>query len=291
MNARRESALEGAAGSTAALLAGAVAALAARSATPHLDAELLLAFVTARSRSSLRAFPERAVAPTEAQRFAAIVARRATGEPLAYLTGVREFFSLELGVAPSVLVPRPETELLVDAVLAAVAPRPRGPAVVDLGTGSGAIALAVKQSRRDAVVTAIDSSAAALVVARGNGVRLGLDVRWLESDWFAALQGERFDVVASNPPYVRSAEVTGDLAHEPRQALDGGADGLDAYRAILGAAPRYLRADGVVVLEHGHDQREALAALAVRLGFVVQAAHDDLAGHGRVLVVARRGAP
>jgi release factor glutamine methyltransferase len=290
MNVRRESALEEAGGGTAALLAGAVAALSVRSATAQLDAELLLAFVTARSRSSLRAFPERAIAATEAQRFAALVARRATGEPLAYLTGAREFFSLELGVAPDVLVPRPETELLVETVLALTALQRRAPAVLDLGTGSGAIALALKQSRRDAVVTAVDSSAAALAVARGNGVRLGLDVRWLESDWFAALGSERFDIVASNPPYVRSADVAGDLVHEPRQALDGGADGLGAYRAILGAAPAHLAAGGAVVLEHGYDQRAVLAALAVQLGFAVQAAHDDLAGRARVLVLARSAA-
>jgi release factor glutamine methyltransferase len=290
MNTRREPALGQPAGDAGALLASAVAALAVRSGTAQLDAELLLAFVTARSRTSLRAFPERAVAATEAQRFATLVARRAAGEPLAYLTGVREFFSLELGVAPSVLVPRPETELLVDTVLAAVASRPRGPAVVDLGTGSGAIALAVKQSRRDAVVTAIDSSAAALVVARGNGARLGLDVRWLQSDWFAALGNERFDVVASNPPYVRSADVVGDLIHEPRQALDGGADGLDAYRAIFAAAPARLNEGGLVVLEHGFDQREALVALAAQFRFAVQAAHDDLAGYPRVLVLAQSAA-
>jgi release factor glutamine methyltransferase len=290
MNTRRESALGQPAGGTAALLASAVAALAVRSGTAALDAELLLAFVTARSRSSLRAFPERAIGVAEAQRFAALVARRAAGEPLAYLTGVREFFSLELGVAPEVLVPRPETELLVDTVLAAAALQPRAPAVVDLGTGSGAIALAVKQSRRDAIVTAVDSSAAALAVARGNGARLGLDVRWLQSDWFAALGNETFDVVASNPPYVRSADVVGDLVHEPRQALDGGADGLDAYRAILAAAPAHLNEGGVVVLEHGYDQREVLAPLAAQFGFAVQAAHDDLAGRARVLVLARSAA-
>lgn len=272
-------------GSTAALLATACSVLAASSDSAVLDAELLLAFVTGRSRSSLRAFPERAVDAEQEQRFHALVARRAAGEPLAYLTGTREFYSLDLNVAEAVLVPRPETELLVAIVLNSQPLRAEDPAILDLGTGSGAIALAIKQSRPDAIVTAVDSSRAALAIARANGARLGLDVRWLESSWFAALGSERFDVLVSNPPYVRTADVVGDLVHEPRLALDGGVDGLDAYRAILAAAPSHLRAGGIVALEHGYDQRPALLQLAREHGFAVQAAHDDLAGRARVLVL------
>jgi release factor glutamine methyltransferase len=271
---------------TAALLAAAKLELAAAVDTAALDAELLLAKTTGRSRASLLAWPERTVAPAAASEFAALVARRARGEPLAYLLGVREFFSLALGVDEAVLVPRPETELLVEAVLARAGALPHA-RVLDAGAGSGAIALAVKRELPQSQVTGIDASAAALAVARGNAVRLGLDVRWLESTWFAALGDERFDVIASNPPYVRSAEVAGALLHEPRQALDGGADGLDAYRALLAQAPAHLAAGGALLLEHGAEQRDAIAGLAAAAGWRVVRALDDLAGRARVLELER----
>jgi release factor glutamine methyltransferase len=266
------------------VLAEAEAALAPCSDSPRLDAELLLAFVAARPRSSVLAFPERVLEPPVAAKFRALLARRVRGEPLAYLTGEREFFSLPLAVTPDVLVPRAETELLVEAALAGFGAG-AAPAVLDLGTGSGAIALAIKQALPAARVTATDRSAAALEVARRNATRLELDVRFVESDWFAKLRGETFDVIVSNPPYVKSAEVTGPLAHEPRLALDGGADGLDAYRALLSGGGEHLAARGMVVLEHGAEQRPALAALAAEHGWRVAAAHDDLAGRPRVLVL------
>ncbi len=233
---------------TSVLLADGVRDLAATSDTPRLDAELLLAFATGRSRSSLLAFPERSVAATAASGYAALVARRAQGEPVAYVTGTREFYSLVLAVDAAVLIPRPETELCVDAVLGRCTSL-RRPAVLDVGTGSGAIALAVKHACAHAKVTGVDVSGAALAVARANAERLGLAVRWLESSWFAGVEGERFDVIASNPPYVRSADVSGALAFEPRLALDGGSDGCHAYRMLLGAAQRHLTAGGVLVLE------------------------------------------
>jgi len=267
--------------SSAALLAAATRELLPLD-TAALDAEVLLAFATARSRASLLAFPERPVPRAVANRYAALVGRRARGEPLAYLLGMREFFSLGLDVDAAVLVPRPETELLVEAVLARCAALPQ-PSVLDVGTGSGAIALAVKHERRDAQVTGIDASAAALAVALRNGERLELGVRWLESKWFAALADERFDVIASNPPYVRSAEVVGALAHEPRLALDGGADGLDAYRVLIAQAPAHLNPGGVLVLEHGAEQRDAITRLAAATGWRVVRALDDLAGRARVL--------
>jgi len=269
---------------TSVLLAAAAQELAAASDTPRLDAELLLAFSTGRSRSSLLAFPERAVAPFAAKGFAMFVARRAKGEPVAYLTGIREFYSLTLAVDASVLVPRPETELCVDAVLARCTPL-RRPAVLDVGTGSGAIALAVKHACAHAKVTGVDVSADALAVARGNAERLGLAVRWLESSWFAGVEGERFDVIASNPPYVRSADVRGALAFEPQLALDGGSDGCHAYRMLLGAADRHLNSGGALVLEHGAEQRAELVALAEISGWRVAEMHDDLAGRARVLVL------
>ena len=274
---------------TSVLLAAAARDLTAVSDTPRLDAELLLAFAAGRSRSSLLAFPERTVAPSAASGFAAFVARRAQGEPVAYLTGTREFYSLTLAVDAAVLIPRPETELCVDAVLARCASL-RRPMVLDVGTGSGAIALAVKHACVHAKVTGVDVSASALAVARGNAERLGLAVRWLESSWFAAVEGERFDVIASNPPYVRSAEVLGALAFEPRLALDGGSDGCHAYRMLLGAAERHLNAGGVLVLEHGAEQRPELVELAEVSGWRVTETHDDLAGRARVLVLERSAA-
>jgi release factor glutamine methyltransferase len=239
----------------------------------------------------LLAFPERTLDVAAAERFMALVARRATGEPLAYLTGEREFFSLPLAVSPDVLIPRAETELLVDLTLRAIGRRARA-TVLDVGTGSGAIAIAVKRARPDAQVAASDVSAAALAVARANAERLGVAIQWVESTWFAALGDARFDVIVSNPPYVRSADVCGPLELEPRLALDGGADGLDAYRALLAAAAARLeQPDGVLLLEHGHEQRTELTALAVANGWRVTAAHDDLAGRPRVLELGQGGAP
>ena len=271
---------------TVELLASAKRHLLTSSDTPALDAELLLAHVTGRGRTSLIAHPQRLVPIEKANQFADLVARRARGEPLAYLLGTRDFYSITLEVEAAVLVPRPETELLVEAVIERCAALSR-PRVLDLGAGSGAIVLAVKHELAVADVTGVDASAAALAVARRNAARLALDVRWLESSWFSALGAERFDVIASNPPYVRSADVTGALAHEPRLALDGGDDGLDAYRALLAGAPAHLEAGGVMLLEHGAEQRDAIAGLAASSGWRVVRALDDLAGRARVLELAR----
>jgi release factor glutamine methyltransferase len=271
-------------------LVGGARRLSAVSETPRLDAELLLAFATGRTRSALLAFPERLLEPAGQKLFTALLARRARGEPLAYLTEEREFFSLPLTVSPDVLIPRAETELLVELALAALA-SVRQPAVLDLGTGSGAIALAIKRARSDALVTATDRSAAALAVALSNAARLALDVRFVESHWFEKLGGATFDVIVSNPPYVRSADVTGALAFEPRLALDGGADGLEAYRALLADAAAHLSPRrGLLLVEHGADQRPELVALAEGHGWRVAAAHDDLAGRPRVLELRRNGA-
>jgi len=267
---------------TGGALAAAVTKLNAVSETPRLDAELLLAFAAGRTRAAVLASPERALDAAAAALFATLLERRARGEPLAYLTGEREFFSLPLAVSPDVLIPRAETELLVELALAIVASAAQ-PAVLDVGTGSGAIALAIKRERTDARVTATDRSAAALAVARGNAMRLALDVRFVESDWFEELGGEVFDVILSNPPYVRSADVKGALGFEPKLALDGGADGLAAYRVLFAEARRRLNAGGSLLIEHGADQRAELVALAEARGWRVAAAHDDLAGRPRVL--------
>ena len=270
-----------------ALLAWAERELRPASDSARLDAELLLADSAGITRATLIAYPERFVGESEARRLAAAVARRSRGEPLAYITGRREFYSIDLAVDASVLVPRPETELLVEHALCGL--RAGKARVLDLGTGSGAIALAIKRERPGCEVVGVDVSAAALAVARANAARLGLDVRFLESDWFAALDGERFDAIVANPPYVASADPAfAALAHEPRGALDGGPDGLAAYRAIFAAAPAYLEEGGALLVEHGAGQRELLVALARAAGLAIAAVVDDLAGLPRLLVLVPR---
>jgi release factor glutamine methyltransferase len=265
---------------------GAAARLAVASDTPRLDAELLLAHVAGVSRSVVLAFPERVLTCELTALFEALVGRRCAGEPLAYLVGEKEFYSLTLAVGPSVLVPRPETEHLAEAALARFAEW-RRPAVLDLGTGSGALALAIKRERPDAVVVGADSSEAALRVARANGMLLGLDVEWVLSDWFAALGGRRFAAIVCNPPYLESGDPhfeTG-IAFEPRAALDGGADGLGAIRRVLRDAPAHLEPGGVLLLEHGHAQQRAVCGLAAECGCEVLDAARDLAGRDRYVVV------
>jgi release factor glutamine methyltransferase len=268
------------------LLADAVLALTSVVPAPLLEAEVLLAFVTGRPRSSILAFPERPGSEAAADELARLIVRRVRGEPLAYLLRTKEFYSLELRVTPAVLIPRPETELLVDEALARLPGGP-GRTVLDLGTGSGAIALAVKHERPDCDVTATDVSAAALSVARANAETLGLDVRFVESDWFDALADRRFDLILCNPPYVATGDAALEqLRFEPRLALASGSDGLDALRAVLTAAHAHLAADGWLLLEHGYDQRAALLELAVARGWRQVAALDDLGGQPRLLALA-----
>ena len=261
------------------------------SESPRLDAMLLLWQATERPRASLLAFPERLIPRVERLEFVQLVARRVRGEPVAYIVGSHEFFSLSLLVSRDVLVPRPETELLVEAALARCSAL-YAPAVLDVGTGSGAIALAIKHSRRDVRMTGLDVSAEALEQARVNEELVALDsrVRWVQSRWFDALADERFDIIVSNPPYVRTAEIVGSLKFEPPLALDGGADGLDAYRVLFAEASNHLNAGGALLVEHGADQRPELVALAEASGWRVAAARDDLAGRPRVLELERSGA-
>ena len=268
-------------------------ALAGVSESPRLDAMLLLWQATERPRASFFAFPERTIPRVERLEFAQFVARRVDGEPVAYIVGSHEFFSLPLLVSHDVLIPRPETELLVEAALARCS-QLDAPAVLDVGTGSGAIALAIKHSRRNVRMTALDVSPEALEQARVNeGLVMGtLDptISWVESRWFEALPAGSFDLIVSNPPYVRTAEIVGPLEFEPRAALDGGADGLDAYRVLFAEAPSRLSAGGALLVEHGADQRLELVALAEAHGWRVAAAHDDLAGRPRVLELERSSA-
>ncbi|HEX5050071.1 MAG TPA: peptide chain release factor N(5)-glutamine methyltransferase [Gammaproteobacteria bacterium] len=274
------------------LISNAVRALTGASDSPLLDAQLLLAYVIGAPRSSIIAFPERPVRAALADEFDRLLERRRRGEPLAYLVRSQEFYSLPLRVTQAVLIPRPETELLVDAALELL-PRGEPRAVLDVGTGSGAIALAIKHERPAASVTALDVSAAALAVARANAERLGIDVRFVESNWFTAVEDRcqtprvsdtGFDVIVCNPPYVQSDDrAFAALEYEPRLALDGGADGLDALRAVLAGAAGHLNAGGRLLLEHGHDQRAALVELAQSAGWCPAVQRDDLAGRARVL--------
>ena len=268
------------------LVADATRALAAVSATPRLDAELLLAHAAGVDRSTIIAFPERETSNDVEARFRALLARRLDGEPLAYITGVKDFHSISLRVTPDVLIPRPETECLVDEALAMLDAGPDC-SVLDLGTGSGAIALAIKQARPSAAVTAVDASAAALAVARTNAHALGLDIRCLESDWFENLRAERFDLIVCNPPYVPSGDpvLAGELRHEPRQALDGGNNGLDAIRIVLNEAPAHLAPNGALLIEHGHDQQTDVKTLARERGYRTVAARRDLSGLPRFVVL------
>jgi release factor glutamine methyltransferase len=251
-----------------------------------LESEVLLAHAICSDRASLRAFPERALAADVALKFDDWVRRRATGVPIAYLTGVREFWSLELAVTPATLIPRAETERLVELALDRI-PRDVQRTVADLGTGSGAIALALARERPRCRVVAIDISTQAIAVAKANAARLGIaNVECRVGDWFAATPGERFDVVVSNPPYVAEGDphlARGDLRFEPKGALAAGDDGLCDLRAIITAAPDYLGAEGVVLVEHGFDQRAAVQGLFRDAGLRNIEVFDDHAGIARVV--------
>jgi release factor glutamine methyltransferase len=242
------------------------------------EARLLLAAATGFSQASVLAHPEREL-PAEIQKsFQEMAARRARGEPVAYILGRKEFYGLDLTVTPAVLIPRPETELLVDLALA------RRPAtVVDLGTGSGAIALALKRHLPAARVIATDASAAALEVAKRNAVRFDLDIEFRHGRWFEPVAEERFEAIISNPPYVvvNDPHLVG-VQFEPRFAFEAGADGLEAIRVIAREAPRHLLPGGWLLLEHGAGQHEAVRALLEAAGLETAASWPDLAGIPRV---------
>ncbi|MEP6998094.1 MAG: peptide chain release factor N(5)-glutamine methyltransferase [Betaproteobacteria bacterium] len=259
-------------------------ALAASGLVPF-EASLLLAHLLGCDRAWLAAHADEALTTEQAKTFDALARRRRAGEPVAYLTGRREFYGLDLEITPDVLIPRPETELLVDLALERL-PGDRNMRVLDLGTGSGAVALAIASARRTAHVVGTDVSGAALALAARNAVRLALNnVSFAASDWFAALARARFDLIAGNPPYVAAGDphlVEGDLRYEPAQSLTPGGDGLNAIRAIVAQAPRHLTPGGWLLLEHGHDQAGAVAALFGGAGFVGVGAARDLAGILRV---------
>nr|WP_224796758.1 peptide chain release factor N(5)-glutamine methyltransferase [Pandoraea sputorum] len=248
-----------------------------------MESRILLSHVLGWSRTQLITRDREPLAPETVAVYRALHARRVAGEPIAYLTGTREFFGLTLNVSPSVLIPRPETELLVELALARIEGR-QMPRVLDLGTGSGAIALAIAHSRPDARVTALDRSADALDVARENARQLGLEgrVRFLASDWYDALPADEapFDLIVSNPPYIVSGDEhlsQGDLRFEPVDALTDHADGLAALRVIVAGAPSRLLPDSWLLCEHGYHQAADVRALCTAAGFTDVSSERDLA--------------
>jgi len=244
----------------------------------RLDAQLLLAEVLVRPRSWLFAHGDEPLTMADQARFEAWAARRAAGEPFAYLVGRKEFRGLTLEVSPAVLVPRPDTETLVEWALDCLRGLP-APRVVDLGTGSGAIALALQAESAGAHITATDVSPHALAVAQCNARRLGLNVEFIGGAWWAPLAGRRFHLAVSNPPYIAGNDHHLDaLTHEPRLALTPEGDGLQALRDIIAGAPAHLERGGWLLLEHGYDQADAVAALLHERGFAEVATRQDLAG-------------
>jgi len=259
-------------------------------ALPHseakLEAELLLSEVLGKERSYLFTWPERELTPLQAQAFVGLLERRLAGEPIAYILGHREFWSLDLKVTPDVLIPRPETELLVELALKAFPPH-HPIAAADLGTGSGAVAAAIARERPCWMIWATDKSEAALAVARENFHHCGLDrIRTGQGAWYEALpKQQRFELIVSNPPYIRERDPhldRGDLAHEPRSALTAGSHGLDDIREIVAQAPKRLHGGGLLLLEHGFDQGETVRTLLRQAGFKGVRTYGDLAGLDRV---------
>lgn len=263
--------------------AGATVA-AAQAALPldPLENRILLCHALGLNRVGLITQSHRALTAAESGVLEALVARRLQGEPIAYIVGKREFFGLDFSVTDAVLIPRPDTELLVELALERLAP---GCSLLDMGTGSGAIAVAIAHTRRDARVTALDASMEALEVARANAAANDAAVRFLHSDWYAALAGDNFDLIASNPPYIASGDVhlsQGDLRFEPASALTDHADGLSALRAIVAGAAAHLVPGGWLLLEHGYDQANAVRTLLAVEGYTEVQSWRDLSGIERV---------
>ena len=270
--------------------------LQTQSDSPRLDAELLLGKVLGLSRAGLMARSNEPVAMQSEQAYSDLIERRLHGAPVAYLTGTREFWSLPLTVTPAVLVPRPETELLVELALERIPERRALPSadrvpsldpmisILDLGTGSGAIALAIASERPGIRVTGVDISPAALEVAIQNSRDLGLaHIDWHLGSWFEAVPGEKFDVIVANPPYVAAADpALQRLRAEPALALSAGPTGLDALSHIAGAAASHLKDHGWLLLEHGSDQAPAVARLLEAHGFTDVRSHVDFSGKPRV---------
>ncbi len=265
------------------ILAGDTIDTVLRQPAPELgERRILLGHALGLTRVELITRSEQALTSAQAVGVAALFARRIAGEPIAYLIGTREFYGLRFEVTPAVLIPRPETELLVELAIDRL---PRQGRVLDMGTGSGAIAVAIANSRRDAAVSAIDLSDAALAVARRNAAYHAVQVHLQRSDWYAALTGQRFDMIVANPPYIVDGDHhlgEGDLRFEPVDALTDHADGLSALRHIISGATAFLEPAGWLLLEHGYDQAAAVRTLLDTAQFSEVQSWADLAGIARV---------
>lgn len=255
------------------------------SPTARLDVELLLAAALGKPRSFLHTWPERIVSTEAAQAFDGFLKRRRTGEPVAYILGQQGFWNIDLEVATHTLIPRPETEMLVETALELL-PSAIPHRLLDLGTGTGAIALSLAKDRPQWAVTAVDRVDEAVELAERNRQRLHLDnAHVMRSHWFSAVEGQRFDLILSNPPYIASNDphlVEGDVRFEPSSALVSGTDGLDDLRLIVSQAPAHLEAGGWLLLEHGYDQGQAVRELLDRHGFEQIQTRRDLGDHERI---------
>jgi release factor glutamine methyltransferase len=265
-----------------------IATLLKNSPLGPLETRILIGHALQLTRVQLITQSERTLSAAEARTLSALLRRRCDGEPIAYLVGAREFYGLSFEVTPAVLIPRPETELLVELALQRAAPRAR---VLDMGTGSGAIAVALAHSRPDLALTALDVSAAALAVAQRNASRHGTAIRFLHSDWYRALHsehaegGERFELIVANPPYIVAGDrhlTQDDLRFEPLGALTDHADGLAALRSIIDGAAAHLAPHGWLLVEHGYDQAAPVRELLAAAGFGAVQSWRDLAGIDRV---------
>lgn len=258
---------------------------AAQSAIGRIEARVLLREVLKQSDAYLLAHGDDVLTPAQSQQYAALIARRVAGEPIAYITGRREFYGREFAVTPAVLIPRPETELLVELALQRL---PAGATfhVLDLGAGSGCIGVTIAAERPQAQVTLVDASEAALEIARANAAQWApANTTLLHSDWYSAVAAERYDLIVANPPYVADGDEhlqQGDLRFEPKTALASGSDGLSDLRRIIAQAPQHLRVSGWLLLEHGFDQAVACAQLLVTTGFQDTFNAPDLARIPRV---------
>jgi release factor glutamine methyltransferase len=267
-----------------------IGALLGNSPLNPLETRILLSHALGLSRVQLITHAQRLLTAEEDARLSALLQRRQAGEPIAYLVGTREFYSLSFDVTPDVLIPRPETELLVELALQHVPPHGRA---LDMGTGSGAIAVALAHARPDATVTALDVSPAALAVAQRNARQHGVAVEFLQSDWFTALNEpcRQFDLIMSNPPYIAGGDphlAQGDCRFEPVEALTDHADGLSALRAIVTGSIAHLTSGGRLCMEHGYDQADAVRRLLALHGFTEVQSWRDLAGIERVSGGIRR---
>lgn len=254
--------------------------------SPRIDVEVLLAFLLRKNSAWLMAHGTDELSPELHADFLSLLDRRKTGEPIAHIIGSRGFWTLDLAVTPDTLIPRPETELLVELAISKYA-NDNKLRILDLGTGTGAIALAIASECKNAEVMAVDKSSGALEVARENGRKNNLAVQFIQSDWFAALRNQKFDLIVSNPPYIPERDPhlkQGDVRFEPITALASGADGLDDIRLIISRAPQYCLPGAWLMVEHGFDQGEVIRALFSEAGFINIETVQDLEQRDRVTI-------